>query len=104
MDGDEVVAEGGKHGEESGRSTALLDCACRAFCGPQHPPTMRYRGVVHHPGCMHRGWEDEAREHLAWLLYSLDVWATDEDGLHPSVVEAYKEARAFVGCPVADAI
>lgn len=41
-----------------------------------------------------------AIEHITALLIAIDVWAEDEEGVHPDAFDAYESAREFIGQPL----
>lgn len=49
------------------------------------------------------GLEEEATRaklHICDLVMAMDKWANEEDGVHPDAIDAYMEARAFIGQPL----
>ena len=52
----------------------------------------------HHENCKHRKSDKEILTALIRdLVYGIDCWSTDEDGVHPDCWEAYKKALTFLG-------
>lgn len=52
--------------------------------------------TTHHPRCSKYSPEDDAYKIIVGLLRGIEVWAQDEDGVHPACWEAYKTAKAAV--------
>jgi hypothetical protein len=53
--------------------------------------------LKHHPGCQHYRPEPEIRSVLLDLIDGIELWASDEDGVHPACWDAYSKACGAVG-------
>jgi hypothetical protein len=72
-------------------------CLCRFWAQNWSPSRRRYAAHTHAVGCPYRTRVDELEEAIAELLYAMDTWSTDECGLHPSAVEAYRAGLKALG-------
>lgn len=70
-------------------------CECRQWCDT-HPQIRFLTG--HHENCPRRvpmdvAWHDLVRR----LVKGMELWAHDEDGIHPDAWEAYKHGKSVLG-------
>jgi len=80
--------------------TKDADCDCKTW-GAVLPPIL-LRG--HHPNCMKFNYTEQvehAREIIESLVHSMELWAADEDGIHPDAWQAYERAKNVLMQPVA---
>lgn len=52
--------------------------------------------TTHHRSCNAWGAETEAQEIIANVLYGVEAWANDEDGVHGECILSYKDARQWL--------
>ena len=48
--------------------------------------------LTHHPNCRSYKPEPECRELMLNLIKGVELWAADEDGIHPACWKAYRNA------------
>lgn len=53
----------------------------------------------HHPDCPKYDLESEVIDLIKSLVYGINCWAADEDGIHDVVWDAYCHALLFIGLP-----
>lgn len=73
----------------------MNDCECRNWARDGEFQLL----TRHHMNCKHFNPAKDAIDIITGLLIGIESWASDEDGIHPSVMKAYAEARIFVGFP-----
>ena len=69
-------------------------CECATWARDNHGSTLH---LQHHPDCEWYRPEPEIRQLLLRLIEGIELWAADEDGVHPDCWDAYKSACAAVG-------
>ena len=70
-----------------------MSCAiCRDWCSDGRLPL-----TEHHPKCAHYNLEADSVAIVRALTNGIEDWASEEDGVHPPLWEAYCRALAFIG-------
>jgi len=75
------------HGEKQTETTTMMDCECRNWARMES-------GMLteHHQKCAYYAGEVTAM--VEELVKGIEAWAHDEDGVHPSCVDAYEKAKS----------
>ena len=56
----------------------------------------------HHRNCPHYNPEEDAAEIINKLLDAMNIWGSDEDGVHPDCCDQYDRAALSVGRKILD--
>ena len=73
-------------------NVSKLPCECYNWAGTG-------QGVVteHHPRCSHYDPLGDCRKIIIDLLDGMQIWAGDEDGIHPKAWDAFQRGSISVG-------
>jgi len=78
-----------RHEDQIERKPQLAECRCYTW-GRDNNGSLLF--LSHHPRCEKYKPESEVRELLQRLLEGIELWANDEDGVHPDCWDAYVKA------------
>lgn len=59
--------------------------------------TEQFVFTKHHRNCPRYNPEKEAYDIISALIDCIIIWASDEDGIHPSCIQAFRNAANFIG-------
>jgi len=69
-----------------------LKCECENWCSHGIPPILK-----HHHKCPKYSPVGEMLEIITDLVWGIQYWASDEDGVHPECWKAYSRAKICIG-------
>lgn len=70
----------------------IVPCDCLNWCRNGMPPN-----TEHHPKCSLYNLEKESVVLVTDLIKGIEAWASNEDGVHPELWDAYCLALYFIG-------
>ena len=73
----------------------MADCECRGWASDDQTHMIL---TGHHVKCQKAGKEiDAALVLIAEMAHAMDLWAAEEDGVHPDAWTCYRKAKALQG-------